>query len=100
LQVNVNVLLEAVSAKLVADPAVARAPVQAPLAVHAVAFRDDHVNTVVAPLTTVVGAADKVTVGRGIGADASVTLADCIADPPGPIQVSVKFDADVIAPVD
>lgn len=62
-------------------------PVHAPLATHDVALSDDHVNTVVAPLVTVVGLADSVTVGAA--APLTVTVTDWLADPPSPVQVKV-----------
>lgn len=87
--------MAAVSAALVADPAVARLPLHAPLAVHAVALRDDHVSTVVAPFATLVGLAEIETVGGGV--EASETVADWLLDPPAPLQVSVNADVRLIA---
>jgi hypothetical protein len=46
-------------------PLVACEPLQLPLAVQEVAFVDDHVRVVVAPSTTLVGLAVRVTVGLG-----------------------------------
>jgi hypothetical protein len=62
------------------------APAHPPEAVHAVAFVDDHVNVALPPLAMVVGVAVNVM----DGADApTVTVADCAAVPPAPVQVSV-----------
>jgi len=54
--------------------------------VQAVALVDDQVNDDAAPLLTVVGLAARVTVGAGEVTD---TVADCVALPPLPVQVSV-----------
>jgi hypothetical protein len=64
---------------------------------HEVVFIDDHVSTVVAPLDIVVGDADNVTLGEGVAAND--TVADTLRDPPGPVQVRVKTDVAVIAPL-
>ena len=85
--VNVKVLVVAVSAALLAEPAVARLPLHAPLAVQAVALRDDHVNAVVAPLATVVGIAVSVTVGVGVAF--TITDTDWLAEPPWPMHIKV-----------
>ena len=88
-QARVNVLLVAVSAPVLADPAVARLPDQAPLAVHEVALVEDHVNELLPPLDTLVGLAVKVTVGAGTEL-ATVTVTDLLALPPPPLQLSVN----------
>ena len=88
-QARVNVLLVAVSAPVLADPAVARLPDQAPLAVHEVALVEDHVNELLPPLDTLVGLAVKVTVGAGTEL-ATVTVTDLLALPPPPLQLNVN----------
>ena len=64
-QLSVNVE-SASNAPVLALPDTAFVPLQAPDAVHDVALVDDHVNVLLAPLTTVVGDADNVTVGVGV----------------------------------
>ncbi|MCC7198693.1 MAG: hypothetical protein IT483_04205 [Gammaproteobacteria bacterium] len=66
LQVSVKVVL-AVSAGEDSVPEVARDPVQPPEAVHEAALVDDHVRAVEAPEDTVVGLAERETVGAGVG---------------------------------
>jgi hypothetical protein len=61
-------------------------PAQAPEAVHAVAFVADQLSVELPPFATVLGLADKVTVGAGAFTD---TVADCDALPPVPLQVRV-----------
>ncbi len=61
-------------------------PDQAPEAVHEVALVLDQVNVELDPLATVPGLAVKFTVGAG---GVTVTVADCAAPPPAPVQVSV-----------
>ena len=98
-QARVNVLLAAVSAPVLAEPAVARLPDQAPLAAHDVALVEDHVNELLPPLATLVGLAVKVTVGAGTEL-ATVTVTDLLALPPSPLQLSVNvLLAAVSAPV-
>jgi hypothetical protein len=89
-QVKVNVLLAAVSAPVLADPAVARLPDQAPEAVHDVALVDDQVRVELAPLVTLIGLADKVTVGA-TGAAVTVTVAELLLEPPSPVHNSVNI---------
>jgi hypothetical protein len=60
-------------------------PDQAPEAEHAVAFIADQVRVEAAPESTVLGAALRVTTG---GNPETVTVADCVAEPPDPVQVS------------
>jgi hypothetical protein len=83
-QVRVNVVL-AVRAGVVLEPLVPSLPLQPPEAVHEVAWVEDQLKTVVAPLFTVVGLADSVTAGAGVVTD---TVADCAALPPAPVQES------------
>jgi hypothetical protein len=99
LQLKVNELLAAVSAPVLADPAVARLPDQAPLAVHVVASVDDQVRVALPPLATLVGFAVNVTVGAGTEL-VTVTVTDLLALPPSPAQASVNvLLAAVSAPV-
>lgn len=57
----------ALSAPVDCEPPVAAlAPDQAPEAIHEVAWVVDQVNVELLPLATVLGAADKVTVGAGV----------------------------------
>jgi hypothetical protein len=72
-------------------------PVQAPEALHAVAFVELHVNTAALPLLSVAGEAVRVTVGA---ASATVTLTLCAVEPPDPVQVNVKLVVAVSGLVD
>jgi hypothetical protein len=54
--------------------------------VQAVAFVEVHDRVDAAPLFTVLGLADKLTVGAGVLTE---TVVDCVALPPVPVQVSV-----------
>ncbi len=72
--VHVNVKLVVTDkAPVAADPLVARAPLQPPLAVHAVASLDDHVRAAVAPAAMLAGLADSDTVGDGETVPGSTT---------------------------
>jgi hypothetical protein len=62
-------------------------PDQPPEAAQVVALVVDQVNAALPPLTRVLGLALKVTVGAGAG-EVTATLADWIALPPAPVQVS------------
>jgi hypothetical protein len=84
-QVRVNFVV-AVSAGVVCEPAVGSEPPQPPEAVQAVALVEDQVSADVAPLLIVAGLAVRVTAGAGV---VTVTVADCTALPPLPLQVSV-----------
>ena len=68
------------------DPLVASLPLQPPEAVQEVAFLDDQDSVELLPLATVLGLALKLTVGAG---EVTVTVADCAALPPAPVQVNV-----------
>ena len=68
------------------DPLVASLPLQPPEAVQEVAFLDDQDKVELPPLAMVLGLALKLTVGAG---EVTVTVADCAALPPAPVQVSV-----------
>ena len=86
-QLSVKVLLAAVSAPVLADPAVARLPDHAPLAVHEVAFVEDQVSELLPPLATLVGLAVSVTVGAG---EVVVTVTDRLVVPPLPVHDNVN----------
>lgn len=68
------------------DPLVASLPLQPPEAMQEVAFLDDQDSVELLPLATVLGLALKLTVGAG---EVTVTVADCAALPPAPVQVNV-----------
>jgi hypothetical protein len=67
-------------------PLVALVPDHPPEAMHDVTFVDDHDSVELSPLETELGFTLKATVGAGW---ITVTLADCVAVPPAPVQVSV-----------
>ncbi len=67
-------------------PMVATGPLQPPEAVHELASVVDHVIVALAPFAIVVGVALMMMVGA---AEVTTTSADCAADPPAPVQVSV-----------
>ncbi len=73
-----------VTGPLLSEPDVLCAPDQSPEAVQEVAFLVDQVSVELSPDTTVLGLADSLMVG---GCDALVTVAVCVAVPPGPVQV-------------
>jgi hypothetical protein len=73
------------------------APDQAPEALQAVALVEDQLKVALLPLVSELGAACKLTVGAGALTE---TVADCAADPPGPVQVSVYVEEAVRVPVD
>jgi hypothetical protein len=73
MHVKVNVLLDAVSGALVAEPVVGWLPLHAPLAAQDVALSEDQVSSMVAPFATVVGTAKIDTVGA---AALTVTVVD------------------------
>ena len=75
----------AVSAPVDCEPPVdALAPDQAPDATQEVALVADQVSTELLPLATVLGAADKVTVGAAVVTE---TVTDWVALPPLPVQL-------------
>ena len=76
----------AVSAPLDDEPLTALLPDHPPEAVQAVAFVEVHERVDAAPLFTVLGLAEKLTVGAGVLTE---TVVDCVALPPAPVQVSV-----------
>ena len=61
-------------------------PDQAPEATHEVALVEDQLRFEALPLVTVLGLALRLTVGAGV---VTVTVVDCAALPPAPVQVSV-----------
>ncbi len=67
-------------------PLVARVPLQPPEAVQDDAFWEVQVSVEVPPSTTVVAEAVNVTVGA---VAVTTTSVDCVAEPPGPVQVIV-----------
>jgi hypothetical protein len=69
-------------------PLVASEPLQPPDAVQAVALVADQVNVALPPLATLAALVLSETLG---GMTDTVTVADCDAEPPVPLQVSVKF---------
>jgi hypothetical protein len=79
------------------EPLVPLEPLQPPEAVQAVALLLDQVSVAVAPAFTVLGEALNVTIGALLE---TVTVADCVADPPGPVQVSSYSVLLVSVPVD
>jgi hypothetical protein len=79
------------------EPVMASFPDQACEATQAVAFADDHDSIAALPLITVLGVALRVTVGAG---ELTVTVADCAAAPPEPVQLSVYVAFAVRAAVD
>jgi hypothetical protein len=76
---------------------VASEPLQPPDAAQEVALVEDQVKVEVAPLATVLGLALKLTVGAG---EVTVTVADCAALPPAPVQVRVYVAFALSATVD
>jgi hypothetical protein len=72
-------------------------PLQPPDAAQAVALLLDHVSVEEEPAFTVLGEALNVTIGALLE---TVTVADCVADPPGPVQVSSNSVVLVRVPVD
>lgn len=85
LHVKVN-FVAAVRAGVLWEPLVASVPLQPPDAAQEVALVDDQLKVDAAPLLTVLGLAVSVTAGAGVF---TVTVADCAALPPLPLQVSV-----------
>jgi hypothetical protein len=73
------------------------APLQPPAAVHEAALVLDQVNVEAVPAFTVLGAALSMTIGALLE---TVTVADCVAEPPAPVQVSSYSVLLVRVPVD
>ncbi len=80
------------------EPLIALPPDQAPEAVQEVALVDVQVKVELPPLATVLGLALMPTVGVRCGL--TVTVVDCAALPPLPVQVSPYVALAVSAPVD
>jgi hypothetical protein len=72
-------------------------PLQPPDAAQDVALVPDQLSVAEPPEFTLLGVALSVTVGA---AGATVTVTDCVADPPGPLQVNAKSVVLVMVPVD
>jgi len=68
------------------EPLAGMLPSHAPDAEHDVAFAADQVSVELLPLSTELGLAPRLTLGAG---DFTDTVADCVALPPAPVQVSV-----------
>ena len=83
-QVSVKVEF-ALSGPVDCEPLGFRLPDHAPEAEHALAFELVQVSVAEAPAATVLGCAWSVTAGV---AALTVTVAACVADPPGPVHVS------------
>jgi hypothetical protein len=96
-QLNVYTVVP-LSAPVDCDPLVAWEPLHPPEAVQAVALLEVQLKVDALPLETLEGLALNDTVGAG-GAD-TVTVTDCEADPPAPVQVRVNFVVAVRAGVD
>jgi hypothetical protein len=75
----------AVSAPVDCEPLTGMLPDQAPEAEQEVALVDVQVKVDAVPLLTVLGVAAKLTFGDGVVTE---TVADCVALPPEPVQVS------------
>jgi hypothetical protein len=95
-QVKVNCVV-ALKSTVACDPLVGSLPLHPPDAVQVVEFDAAHVKVDVLPSSTVVGLADSVIAGAG---PVTETVADCIAVPPGPSQVSVYVASASSVPVD
>jgi len=98
---SVNVAA-AVSVAIASLPEVAFAPLHPPLAVQAVASVLDHCSVTPDPCGMLDALADKETVGAAGGGGVEVlivTRAISCADPPGPVQVSVKSLVALRAPL-
>jgi hypothetical protein len=76
----------AVSAPVDREPLTGMPPDQAPEAVQEVALVEDQLNVDALPLAMVLGLALRLTVA--VGAGLTVTVVDCAAVPPAPLQVN------------
>ncbi len=74
------------SAPVDCEPLTALLPDQAPEAVQAVALAEDQLRVALPPLAIALGPTLKLTVGVGALTE---TVVDCVALPPGPLQVKV-----------
>jgi hypothetical protein len=68
------------------EPLTGSLPDHAPEALHEVALVEDQLSVAALPLVSVLGLAPSVSVGVG---EVTVTVADCAALPPVPVQVRV-----------
>ena len=84
-QVSVYEAVPAAVGVTVSVPLVGCVPLQAPLAVQDVAFVEDQVSVALCPSVIDVGLIERVTVGA---AALTVNVADAVALPPAPLQVS------------
>lgn len=83
------------------DPLVDLVPVHEPAALQAVALVDDHVRVELPPEATEPGLALILTVGAGVAVTpVTVTVADWVAEPPGPAHASSNTVVLVRGPVD
>lgn len=94
-KVNVDVVVRFACA---CEPFTGLAPLHAPDAVQAVALVEDQLSVDEPPLTTVVG--DALNVTDGSGGAVTVTVTDCVAEPPAPLQDRAKDVLAVSTPVD
>lgn len=79
-------------------PLVPRVPLQSPLAAQLLAFVVVHDRVALPPCVTDDGTAVSASVGAGVAGE-TVTVAVALPVPPGPVQVSTKFDVCVRAAV-
>jgi hypothetical protein len=86
--VSVYVAVPVLAGVSVAVPLVACVPLHAPLAVHEVAFVDDHVSVAFPPRVIVAGETPIVTTGATAAAF-TVSVAALLPEPPAPVHVSV-----------
>jgi hypothetical protein len=82
------------------DPLTALVPDHAPEAVHAVALVEDQVSVELPPEASELGLALILTVGAADGVPATVTVADWVAEPLGPLQVKPNWVVFVSGPID
>ena len=87
----------AVRAPVDCVPLTALLPDHAPEALQVVALVADQFKVALPPLAIALGPTLKLTVGTGV---VTVTVADCAALPPGPVQVNVYVALAVSTPVD
>lgn len=78
------------------EPLTGSGPVHAPEAAHDVAPIEDQVSVELAPVLSELGAALMLMVGAG---ETTVTVVDCVALPPVPVQLIVKLVVPVSAAV-
>ena len=92
-------VVEAVSAPVLADPLVARAPLQPPLAVHVVALVLDQFSVAAAPLMTVPGAAVSVTDGGTPVPTGRTSIAFTHASPVRRVKTRLRVESEVTTKV-